>query len=109
MSIMDLQLKMIHTMCVCVCVLSQSAVLDSVTPWTVACQPLPSMGFPRQECWRGLPLPNPGIEPMFPALAGGFFTADPPGKPHVDMHSSFSHDHQNLEAAKMYFSRRMDQ
>ena len=26
-------------------------------------------------------LPNPGIEPMSPALAGGFFTAEPPGKP----------------------------
>ena len=26
-------------------------------------------------------LPNPGIEPTSPALAGGFFTAEPPGKP----------------------------
>ena len=26
-------------------------------------------------------LPGPGIEPMSPALAGGFFTAEPPGKP----------------------------
>ena len=26
-------------------------------------------------------LPGPGIEPMFPALAGGFFTTEPPGKP----------------------------
>ena len=25
--------------------------------------------------------PDPGIEPMSPALAGGFFTAEPPGKP----------------------------
>ena len=25
-------------------------------------------------------LPNPGIEPVFPALAGGFFTTEPPGK-----------------------------
>ena len=45
------------------------------------------MGFSRQEYWRGLPrpppgdLPDPGIEPTFPALAGGFFTAEPPGKP----------------------------
>ena len=37
-----------------------------------------SMGFPRQEYWSGLPfpppgdLPHPGIEPMSPALAGGF-------------------------------------
>ena len=26
-------------------------------------------------------LPGPGIEPVSPALAGGFFTAEPPGKP----------------------------
>ena len=26
-------------------------------------------------------LPDPGIEPESPALAGGFFTAVPPGKP----------------------------
>ena len=46
------------------------------------------MGFPRQEYWSGLPpflspenLPNPGIKPMSPALAGGFFTIEPPEKP----------------------------
>ena len=44
-------------------------------------------GFPRQEYWSGLPfpspgdLPDPGIEPISPALAGGFFTTEPPGKP----------------------------
>ena len=47
--------------------------LTLATPWTVACQAPLSMGFPRQEYWRGLPfpppgdLPNPGIEPMSPA------------------------------------------
>ena len=47
-----------------------------------------SMGFPRQEYWSGFPfrspgdLPDPGIEPASPALAGGFFTTEPPGKPH---------------------------
>ena len=57
------------------------------TPWTVALQAPLSMGFPRQEYWNGLPFPSPGdlpdseIEPMSPALAGGFFTAEPPGKP----------------------------
>ena len=25
--------------------------------------------------------PGPGIKPVFPALAGGFFTTEPPGKP----------------------------
>ena len=55
-----------------------------MTPWTVPCQaPLP-MGFSRQEYWSGLPfpspgdLPNPGIEPTSPELAGRFFTTEPP-------------------------------
>ena len=30
-----------------------------VTPWTVAHQASPSMGFSRQECWSGLPFPSP--------------------------------------------------
>ena len=47
-----------------------------------------SMGFPRQEYWSGLPflspgdLPHPGIEPRSPALAGGFFTTEPPRAAH---------------------------
>ena len=58
-----------------------------VTPWTTACQASWSMGFSRQEYWSGLPfptpgdLPNPGIEPGSPILAGEFFTTKPPGKP----------------------------
>ena len=27
-------------------------------------------------------LPGPGLEPVFPAWAGGFLTPVPPGKPH---------------------------
>ena len=56
------------------------------TPWTVACQAPLSLGFSRQEYWSGLPfpssghLPDPGIKPTSPALAGGFFTTEPPGK-----------------------------
>ena len=34
---------------------------NSVTSWTVACQALLSMGFPRQEYWSGFPFPSPGI------------------------------------------------
>ena len=55
---------------------------------TVARQAPLSMGFPRQEYWRGLlsPTPgdlsNPGIEPAAPALAGRFFTTEPSGKPY---------------------------
>ena len=49
-----------------------------------------SMGFFRQEYWSGLPFPTPGdlfdpgmepASPASPALVGGFFTTEPPGKP----------------------------
>ena len=55
------------------------------TSWTVAHQ-VPQ-GFSRQECRSGLPfpspgdLPDPGVELMSLALAGRFFTTEPPGKP----------------------------
>ena len=45
------------------------------------------MGFPRQEHWTGLPFPSPGdppdsgVEPLSLALAGVFFTTEPPEKP----------------------------
>ena len=48
-----------------------------------------------QEYWSGLSFPPPGdlsdprIEPMSPALAGGFFDAEPPGKPHNDQNGRF--------------------
>ena len=38
---------------------SLSRVWPSVTPWTAAYQPPPSMGFSRQEYWSGVPLPSP--------------------------------------------------
>ena len=72
----------------CVCVLS--CILLFGTPWTVAHQAPLSMEFSRQEYCSGLPvpsagdLPNPGIKHASlasPALAGGFFTTVPPGKP----------------------------
>ena len=61
------------------------------TPWTVACQAPQSMRFHKQEYWSGLPfpspgdLPDPGIKPASPALVGGFFTTEPPGKPSVEV------------------------
>ena len=57
------------------------------TPWTIAHQAPLSMGFFRQEYWSQLPfpspgdLPNSGIRSVSPALAGKFFTTEPPGKP----------------------------
>ena len=66
---------------------SHSVVFNSfVTPWTVTHQASLSIGFPREEYWIGLPisspgdLPDPGIEPRSPALAGRFFTTESLGK-----------------------------
>ena len=56
--------------------------------WTGVCQAPLSMEFSRQEYWSGLPfpspgnLPDPGIDPVSPALAGTFFTTASPGKPY---------------------------
>ena len=61
-------------------------------PWSVAHQALLSMGFPRQKYWSGLPftsprgLPDLGIEPASPALAGRFFTTEPPRKSKVRLY-----------------------
>jgi len=46
-----------------------------------------SVELSRQEYWSGLPfsspgdLPDPEIKSGSPALAGEFFTTEPPGKP----------------------------
>ena len=59
---------------------SLSCVQFFAAPWTVAHQVPLSMEFSRQEYWSGFPflsprdLPNPGIKPTLPALAGKFFT-----------------------------------
>ena len=71
-----------------------------VTPWTVAYQAPPSMGFSRQEYWSGVwgaiafsqeywsgllfpspgDLPNLGIEPRSPTLEADALPSEPPGK-----------------------------
>ena len=57
------------------------------TPWTVAHQASPFMGFSRQEYWSGLPspfpedLPDPGVEPRSPTLQADALPPEPPGKP----------------------------
>ena len=59
---------------------SLSRVRLFATPWTVAYQVPQSMGFPRQECWSGLPFPSPGdlpdprIKPEPPRIAGRCLT-----------------------------------
>ena len=70
-----------------------------MTLWTVAHQAPLSTGFSRHEYWSGLPflftgdLPNPGIKPLspvFPALAGRFFTTEPSEKPHFSANKGLS-------------------
>ena len=59
------------------------------TPWTVAYQAPPSMGFSRQEYWSGLlfpspgDLPYPGIETESPASRADALTSEPPGRVRV--------------------------
>ena len=75
-------------MCVCVC--ARSVAKSWPTLWTVDLQAPLSLEFSRPESWIGLPFPppgellNPGITDTFPeclALAGSFFTTEPPGTP----------------------------
>ena len=66
------------------------------TPWTIACQAPPSMGFPREEYWNGLPfpspgdLPDPGIKPGCPALQADSLPSEPPGNMFIYGTSSLS-------------------
>ena len=83
----------IHTLVV----LSLSRVRLFATPWTVAHEAPPSMGFSRQEYWSGLPfpspgdLPDPGIEPWSPALQADALPSKPPGK-HTAIQKTISKD-----------------
>ena len=68
-------------MCVC------WVMSNSTTLWTEAHQAPQSMEFSRQEIqeWVAISysgdLPDPGIEPVSPAVVSGFFTTEPLGKP----------------------------
>ena len=74
---------------------SLSRVRLFVTPWTVAHQAPPSMGFSRQEYWSGWPfpsledLPDLGIKPRSPALEADALTSEPPGKPGYGQMNTF--------------------
>ena len=74
-------------MIACVQLLSYAQLF--VTPCAVACQAHLSVEFSRQEHWSRLPFPplghplDSGTDPesaMSPALGGGFFITEPPGK-----------------------------
>ena len=69
-----------------------SHLLTSDSLWPHGLEPtrlLSPWEFPRQEYWSELPFPSlgnllhTGIKPASPALAGGFFSTEPPGKPNI--------------------------
>ena len=66
---------------------SLSRVRPFMTPWTVTYQAAWSMGFSKQECWSGLPLPfpgdlpDPGIQPGSPTLQADALPSEPLGHP----------------------------
>ena len=75
-----------------------SSVQLFATPWTVAYQASPSMGFSWQGYWSGVlfpspgHLPNPGIEPRSPTFQADALSSEPPGKPQCQSreHERFS-------------------
>ena len=82
------------------------------TPWTVAHQAPPSMGFSRQEYWSGVPLlspgdlPNPGIEPRSPALQADTLTSEPPGKPLDTVEESVNRERESHSSTKKQKDRK---
>ena len=70
-----------------------------VTPWTIARQAPLSVGFSRQEYWSGLSFPPPGelSNPGSLALAGRFFTTEPPGKPILFLTNKQNQLKENLQ------------
>ena len=76
------------------------------TRWTVAHQASLSIGFPRQECWSGLPFPSPGYLPdagtelTSPALAGRFSNPEPSWKPYNHAVYSYFPLHPKMKLPK---------
>ena len=85
-----------HALFLCFCWLGSEKKRDQIcsghtqlfaTPRTIACLAPLSIGSSSQEHCSGLPFPSPGalhrpgIEPESPALVGGFFPTEPPGRP----------------------------
>ena len=82
-------LSFLMPLCVCVCVCAKllQSCLTLRDPMDCSMPGSSVHSFSRQVYWSGLScpppgaLPDPGIEPVSPAMAGGFFTTEPPGKP----------------------------
>ena len=91
---------------------SLSCVQSFATPWSVAHQTPPSMGFSRQEYWSGLPFPSPGESSrprdrtMSPALRADALTSEPPGKPRKTLEASKEgHFRERRNSSSSHWSR----
>ena len=62
----------------------QARGLSSCDLWALECRPS-SRGARAQLLCGMWDLPKPGLQPVFPALAGGFLTTAPPGKSWGDL------------------------
>ena len=88
--ILDWPFPSFYSLCLCMCMLSRSAVSDFLRPPQIVTHQAPlSRGFLRQEYWNGLAISSPGdfsdpgIEPASPALASGLFTLSHLGSPQL--------------------------
>ena len=69
------------------CLVTQSCLTLCNPVDCITCQAPLSMGFSRQEYWKGLPFPSPGnlldpgIKPRSLALQADSLPSEPPGKP----------------------------
>ena len=57
-----------------------------------------------------LHLPRPGIKPVSPALAGRFFTTEPPGKPKSDFKNNFSYKFaiSRIKVQNLYYRKKLN-
>ena len=88
--------NLLHPQIIYDCCLVAKSCPTHCDPWTVAHQTPPSMGFPRQEYWSGLPFPSPGdlldpgIEFTSPALQVDSLKLSQKGSPHLWCYQSLN-------------------
>ena len=93
----------------CVCAQAPSHVQLFATLWTAVHQASLSMGLSLQEYWSRLPfpspgdLPNPGIAPTSPALAGRFFITETLRKLISILFTKFWNEQTNNPPLQLYF------
>ena len=94
----------VHGICVCVCVCVCSCLVAKSCPtllWSHGLQPIRSSvhGISQARILEEVAisfsrgLPDPGIEPKSPALLGGFFITESPGKPQQRLSDSKGSGH----------------